>query len=509
MSFFINNRERVRSNILNMFKDNDDSELVCSNKSSCSIDENDDIDSSLNLINETESTLKDLKNNHFEHKPDKDIDELDDSDDDDDDSKLEEQIEKNLQKINETQDKLNQLKIRHLNSPILNLEYEMNDDYINNLINQDIDDNLNVYVNVEKKPYKVEIHSSYEPDGEYTDEINSVQFNHCSIEYTNFDAFYENYFMKMHEKQFEIFNDIIVDNLINSHESIIQIMNNFRKNIVNDWVDYILTASRDYDINFVDPKKWVNRCDSILFDMYSKQPLIEYIKHVGSLLILFDSNAMFKLNEHMYKEIINKALEPIDMKKYSLNDIIEYYTRGKNVSKILVQDVTDNIKIKQNIRIMNLLITLYNQVTSSNLETLVSCSNDTSQLEKRIESHFTNIDNNQNILLNRPVVYVEPETNKVYIFDNRKLNERFTQGDLLNPYTNEPFDETFVKFCKEKLTKNPMLCNFCKDKLCDKRALKTIYQDPKYGPIIMKFCSIDCFSDIEWKPKVLKNAIII
>ena len=279
-------------------------------------------------------------------------------------------------------------------------------------------------------------------------------------------------------------------------------MSDFRRFIVQEWVKDIKEANNE---SITDPKKWVNRADTILYDMYQKQSLLEYVHHLAKLLILFDAEKTFGLNEHMYVDIGNKAIEPIDMKKYKLEDLMEYYTKGKTVSRILVQDVSDNIKIKQNIKTLNLLIQLYNNITESNIKPLEECKG-SDELTQRVKEQLLQ-QNQHHLNLNRPIIYVEPKTKKIFIFDYRKLNDKFAEGDKINPYTNEEFCQEFIDLCSQKM-KNHMLCVFCKDKLDEKNILKTIYLHPKYGPIVLKFCDATCMSDQSWNNKSVQNAII-
>lgn len=476
MSFFENNRERVRSDLLKLLYDEDEisttqqhqqqsSSPPCSKNSSCDIDSDDDSDVE-DILEETSNVFKSLK--------------------------------KPMEPTGvDATGKNPELKIHNQVLDDFKLEQD-EDEFINNLIDQDLeDDGEEIKTFVDEKPYKIEIFSSFEPDDEYQE---PKKIDICNTEYIDFDAFYENYIENnMDDKQFEIFNDIIVENLMQSDESIQNVMLDFRKKIVQDWVEHI---NNEY---ITEPKKWVSRTDTILFDMYQKQSLLDYIHHMAKLLILFDIEKTFGLNEHMYVEIGNKALEPVDMKKYKLDDLMEYYTKGKAVSRILVQDVSDNIKIKQNIKTLNLLIELYNKITDSNIKLLEECK-DSEELTERVREQLLQ-QQQHHLNLNRPIIYVEPKTKKIFVFDYRKLNEKFADGDKINPYTNEEFCQEFIDLCSQKM-KNHMLCVFCKDKLEEKNIIKTIYLHPKYGPIVLKFCDATCMSDQSWNNKSLQNAII-
>lgn len=465
MSFFENNRERVRSDLLKLLHEDEMPTAPCSKNSTCDIDSDDsDSDSDVDdILEETSNVFKSLKKD----------------------------ISPPPQSVHEQELKIDE---KTLSDFVID---EDEDEFINSLIDQELEDDAEqVKTFVDKKPYKIEIFSSFEPDDEYQE---PQKVDICNTEYIDFDAFYENYIESIDDKQFEIFNDIIVENLIQSDESIQEKMSDFRRHIVQEWVKHI---NNEY-IN--DPKKWVNRADTILFDMYQKQSLLDYVHHLAKLLVLFDTEKTFGLNEHMYIEIGNKAIEPVDMKKYKLDDLMEYYTKGKAVSRILVQDVTDNIKIKQNIKTLNLLIELYNNITESNIKPLDECKGSNELVEKVREQLLQQ--QHQHLNLNRPIIYVEPKTKKIFVFDYRKLNEKFADGDKINPYTNEEFCQEFVDLCSQKM-KNHMLCVFCKDKLDEKNILKTIYLHPKYGPIVLKFCDATCMSDQSWNNKSLQNAII-
>ena len=170
---------------------------------------------------------------------------------------------------------------------------------------------------------------------------------------------------------------------------------------------------------------------------------------------------------------------------------------------MLIQDVVDNISVNQNINIMNLDIDLYNRIFQSKLNKLDDCIEP--DLQKKVNQYILK-DNNFPDLLKQPIIYIDPDSHQVYMFEYHKLCKNFDEKNYINPYTTKPFEQEFIEQCLEKM-KNINLCNYCKDN-CSKQTLKTIYQDPNFGPIVLKFCSVDCFSDIEWKPKVLLNTII-
>jgi hypothetical protein len=475
MSFFENNRERVRSDLLKLLHDEDEPAPCSKNNNVCDTDSEESYVEE--LLNDTDNVFKSLKKK-----------------DTTDTEKSKDEEQKDLE---------TSLKIDNFS-----LFEEDEDEFIKLLIDQNLADNDNVSKTfIDEKPYKIEITSSFEPDDEY-EEPKKKTSDTCSTEYeyVEFDAFYENYISQMGDidehKQFEIFNDIILDNLTHSDDGVYDVVCDFRKNVVQEWIKNININGNEF---ITEPKKWVNRADTILYDMYQKQPLLDYVYHLAKLLILFDADKTFGLNEYMYIEIGNKALEPIDMKKYKLEDLMEHYTKGKAVSRILIQDVTDNIKIKQNIMTLNLSIKLYNQITDSNIKLMDECEN-SQELTDRVKDQLLQ-QQQHHLNLNRPIIYVEPKTKKIYVFDYRKLNDKFANGDKRNPYTNEEFCQEFIDLCSKKM-KNHMLCVFCKDKLDEKNILKTIYLHPKYGPIILKFCNAVCMSDITWNNKSVQNAII-
>lgn len=509
MSFFENNKERVRSDLFKLF--NDDAQQQpppCSkNNNNCDLDtDDDDVDEILTLTNDVFKSIK--KKPSTQNTGDGTDDGSSSSSSSDEEEDEEEMCIKIEKDIDILEKDLKIVKNKYSDISLFDDENDNeNDDFINNLIEKDIEDGSIATTYIDEKPYKIEIHSTFEPDGEY-EEIKVADNLHCNSDYVDFDAFYENYISdKTDEKQFDIFNDIIVENLIHADDSIQTIVSDFRKRISQEWVEFMIEANVEYSLALADPKKWVNRADTILFDMHQKQPVIDYVYHLGKLLVLFDIKQTFSLNEHMYVDISNKALDPIDFKKYKLEDLMEYYTKGKHISRILVQDIVDNIKIKQNVKTINLLIDVYNKITDSSIKELNTCQ-DSQDLVNRVKEQLLTQHQQSHLVLNRPIIYVDPDTKKIYIFDYRKLNDRFINGDKINPYTNKEFTPEFVELCNQKM-KNNMLCVFCKDKISDDNSmLKTIYLHPKYGPIILKFCDTTCMSDQAWTNKALQNAII-
>lgn len=510
MSFFENNKERVRSDLFKLLHDDDnDNVIVPCSKNNCDLNndtDDDDVDEIITLTNDVFNSIKkkSLGGNH-----DNEDGVNNGNHDNEDDTNSEEEEEDMCVKIendiNILEKDLKIVKNKYSDISLFEDDEEENDNFINNLIEKDIEDGTSATTYIDEKPYKIEIHSTFEPDGEYEEVSETL---HCNSDYVDFDAFYENYISdKSDEKQFDIFNDIIVENLIHTDDSIQTIVSDFRKKVSQEWIEFMIEANVEYNLALSDPKKWVNRSDTILFDMYQKQPIIDYVYHLGKLLVLFDIKQTFSLNEHMYVDISNKALEPIDFKKYKLEDLMEYYTKGKHISRILVQDIVDNIKIKQNVKTINLLIEVYNKITDSSIKELNTCQ-DSQDLINRVKEQLLTQHQQPHLVLNRPIIYVDPDTKKIYIFDYRKLNDRFINGDKINPYTNKEFTPEFIELCNQKM-KNNMLCVFCKDKISDDNSmLKTIYLHPKYGPIILKFCDTTCMSDQAWTNKALQNAII-
>ena len=156
MSFFENNRERVRSDLLKLLHDEDElPSTPCSKNSTCDIDSDDSDDSDVDdILEETSNVFKSLKKDTSTSVKDEEL------------------------KIDEKT--LNEFKLD-----------EDEDEFINSLIDQDLDDDdSDVKTFVDEKPYKIEIFSSFEPDDEYQE---PKKVDLCNTEYIDFDAFYENY----------------------------------------------------------------------------------------------------------------------------------------------------------------------------------------------------------------------------------------------------------------------------------------------------------------------------
>lgn len=413
-----------------------------------------------------------------------------------DDSDYESEI--NIIRDNETE--LRKLKTNYFNNESVPITFDDNDDFVNNLIKREIEDV--VYINYKNKPYKIEINSA-EPESGQVESTETK--DHCTKTYTNFDAFYENYIENHPDfKQLDIFNKIISTNL-NQHPFLTDIVNHFRNDIVEIWVEKFKNAQTVYNFVDFDAFKWVKRAEMYIFNAKMKKPILEYIKTIGSIIILFDVKLTFQLNKHLYKNIEFENVKPLNLKKdiYTVQELINYHNYGKNISKTLIQDIVDNITLNQNVNILNLDIKLYNKIFETNLNEMQFCI--VNELQTKVNQYILQ-DNNFPDILKQPIIYIDPDDHHVYIFEYHKLCKNFDEKKYINPYTNKPFEQEFIEQCLEKM-KNINLCNYCKDN-CTKQTLKTIYQDPNFGPIILKFCSVDCFSDIEWKPKVLLNTIV-
>lgn len=510
MSFYENNLQRVRSNIIGLFNSEnesdveDDETLVCSRKKKCDLELKD-------MIEEEEGApphapkddepllfggLSPPESSDSESEKESDRLEVDDISDS--------ELEHDIQHIKNVERDLKIIKSSHYSDDSIPVEVENEDEFMNHLIQQDLDQD-NIYIKVKEKPYKIEINSG-DPDDEEEYLTTTTNTRDEKKDYKNFEAFYEQHIPNF-TKQLYIFNKIVSNNLT-AHPFLSDVVSEFRKHVVQVWCEKFIEADDKYNINFNEPKKWIQRAESMIFDFHLKQPVIEYVKLVGSLIVLFDVNQTYGLNEHLYKNILNKAIEPLEMKKYDLNEFLVYFTRGKNISKVLIQDIKDAIMSKQNIEIINLDINLYNRIFHDTVTPMNHLDTD-EELANKIADYFEHNDiHNVQDILKQPIIYVDPDTHKVYIFDYNKLSDNFNENKFVNTFTDKPFEENFVEQCRKKM-KNHLLCNYCKDNICDTtKTLKTVYQDPNYGAIVMKFCGIDCFSDIEWKPKVLRNAIV-
>lgn len=503
MSFYENNLQRVRSNIIGLFNSENESDegedeaMVCSRKKKCDleikdmIEEEEDEPPSFGKFSDSSST-----DDESESEPVELLDDISES-----------ELEHDIQHIKDVERDLKILKSNHYPDDSVPVEVEDEETFMNHLIQQDMEQD-NMYIKVKEKPYKIEINSGNPDDDEEYPDPSAVKESKAVVEverYKNFEAFYEQNIPNF-TKQLYIFNKIVSNNLL-THPFLSDVVSEFRKHVVQVWVEKFIEADDKYNLNFHEPKKWVQRAESLIFDFHLKQPVIEYVKLVGSLIVLFDVNQTYGLNEHLYKNILNKAVEPLDMKKYDIYEFLVYY-RGKNISKVLIQDVKDSVMSMQNIEIINLDINLYNRIFHDTVKPMSPLDIDES-LVKKIADYFEHNDiHNVQDILKQPIIYVDPDTHKVYIFDYNKLSDNFNENKFINTFTDKPFEENFVEQCRKKM-KNHLLCNYCKDNICDTtKTLKTVYQDPNYGPIVLKFCGIDCFSDIEWKPKVLRNAIV-
>ncbi len=404
-------------------------------------------------------------------------------------------------------------------------------DLIENDIDQSLLDNdlssSGAFTHIGSKPYKISIPVSSSEDYDFNDDDdehddNTIEddsdFSDSSISslqrdspYVEFDAFYEHYVTHHKlDRQFQLFNDMHIEALVDTTKpTIANAVQTFVGEIETSWVRIFEQGLRHYGITITDPAKWISRAGTLVYDMHLKLPLLEYLKHVGNLLVLFDTRDTFGINESLYVDIHHKAIEPIDMRKYLLTDMMETFMRGRSISSVLIQDMIQSIRLKQNATILSLSIKLYNKITGSHLQSLLKtaiATNDV-QIRRRLKQE----QKTQFAKPRRPMIYVDDK--HVYLFDYRQLNDEFGKGNYVNPYSKQPFDPIFVEKCKER-SFGHMLCAFCKSRMCSDTgngdsSLKTIYHDAKYGPVIMKFCSVDCFMDMEWKPKVLRNVLSV
>ena len=259
MSFFENNKERVRSDLIKLLHDDNDEVPPPCSKNNCDFnndtDDDDNVDDIINLTNDVFKSVK--RKNSNSSSSDKEIETNTDNEDTDKEGEEEEvcaTIEKDIDNLEKD---LKIVKNKYSDISLFDDEEENSDDdkFINNLIEKDIDDDNDIATTyIDEKPYKIEIHSTFEPDGEY-EEVSQTP-PHCNSDYIDFDAFYENYISNnSDEKQFDIFNDIIVENLIHADEYIQNIVSDFRKTVSQEWIEFMIEANVEYSFALLDPKK--------------------------------------------------------------------------------------------------------------------------------------------------------------------------------------------------------------------------------------------------------------
>lgn len=235
----------------------------------------------------------------------------------------------------------------------------------------------------------------------------------------------------------------------------------------------------------------INKFNSNIFD---------YAMHIGGLVVLFDKKETFNLNSILYRDLANKALNAITVKKFTLSEMIERTMRGKVVSHELLQMIQCNIARKQNLRGLVYLIRMYNTCVHPNMiitEDLFPCIQDDSQdIQQRIDGVVWPKKHTM-----QTVLYKDPEDERIYVFNIDRLWTRISTGNNTNPITNRKFTPEFIDVV-QKYGSNTLRCIFCKDNKMG-RPLKTMFEHPTAGPIMVQFCSIECFRDTDWKNSVL------
>ena len=234
----------------------------------------DDTDEESGLDYNSDSNTEDSDVENF-----KEIDiDIDDSD-----------YETELDIIRENETKLKKLKTNYFSNETVPISYEDDDDFVNNLIRRELEDKT--FVNYNNRPYKVEINSAEpESEGGYSDEETEKI---CDKKYNNFEAFYENYITNNKDfEQLKVFNKIIANNLV-QHPFLIDVMNQFREDIVNMWMNKFKQAQKNYQFANFDSKKWIKRAENFIFTSKLKKPIIEYLHSIGALVVLFDVNLTF------------------------------------------------------------------------------------------------------------------------------------------------------------------------------------------------------------------------
>jgi len=353
----------------------------------------------------------------------------------------------------------------------------------------------NYIVDVEEEvEYKIKDDVEEEDDAEakkYIEDITNVSFRYLPpdenvISHIDYDAFLESFIETTKKPEFAMFTRLPI-NVLDGATQTKDKLKNFRMRYQGD----------EFDNSIIHDKNWTNKVENLVYDMNQYSPIGEYARKMSEIKLILDKDKTYGINDSLLIDIQNKAIEPINMRKYDINCLLE---RGcKHIKRNTVCILRESVLRQRNMNATIDLIEFYNDVKGKKeishtqyprtIEVPIS-------LKKRIKNE---IEKNYST----PVPIMVKNGDKINIFNINELIKHFEKGKSNKKYKGVQFDDDTIESI---LSKNKRKCAFCSDDI-NNIQLRTIYNHKQNGPMIVYFCSIDCFTDIDWKQKTLNKII--
>ena len=315
------------------------------------------------------------------------------------------------------------------------------------------------------------------------------------IDFINYNAFIEKYNNNLKNREFKIFCDLELKSFTEDGDVSEKLLK-FRRKIYND----IFIGLKHSLLSDEEKNKWGNRTETIIYDMMIREPITEYFKKAGEIVNLFNKDRSFGMNDVLFKNIYNKSIEPVNMRKYDTDCLSKAFFINKNISLQTQCSITNYIKLRNNKQSVIYIIEFFNLFKNSEIikpKMYPSIVEPSADIKRKFTKELKNTTTKQNI---KPLII--SHDGKTHVFDTTDVRKHFGDNPRSKKYNGISFEQDMISKIMET-DKNK--CSYCSDDIKGQN-LRSVFQDKKSKKNkIIYFCSIQCFMDIEWKSRNLKG----
>ena len=272
-------------------------------------------------------------------------------------------------------------------------------------------------------------------------------------------------------------------NTINQ-EKVVKQIQSFRATIVDELYDSIQSSLKERGIKKRVSKKDLAKVDEKIYNRNSN--IVAYLHNMSMLILLTNNTFTLQQNKNILYNINNETLLNINIKRF-----ISELTKTKGIQRV-IKEYEQELKINTNIICLSLIIALFNIIKKTNVNA------------PDIEYNYSNLKRIKKLLEEcseqsegEKIIYIEND--EIFFFDDKVLASAFSAGDYINHHNNKRFDDEFIKHLTSKVGK----CQTCDVDITDDK-YKSIYM-ARDKPLLVHFCSLDCFTKLKWKQGDFKS----
>ena len=332
---------------------------------------------------------------------------------------------------------------------------------------------------IAEKESKEDLEEAMEEIREIREESNneaSISDKHNFQVDPDFDICIFDFIKQVDNKELEYFFKLKINSI--NKDKIIDQIKSFRSTLVDEMYDTIQTSLKEHAIKKRVGKKDIAKVDERIYNRNNS--IVSYLYNISMLMLLTNNTYTLQQNKNMMYNISNDMLLNYDIKRF-ISDLTK-----KKGAKRVIKEYEQELKINTNIICLSLIVALFNIIKKANVSA------------PDIEYSYSNLKRIKKLLEEcseqsegEKVIYIEDD--EIFFFDDQVLLQSFKNGDYINRYNNKKFDEEFIKHITTKVGK----CQTCGVDITDDK-YKSIYM-ARDKPMLVHFCSLECFTDIKWK----------